>query len=200
MSTNQPILPHQYTGKEINAEKKISCPDEGQSRLMYETAKHRLQNVNQWHELSGELSASFQLFDNSGEPVNRAVQKGDYFRVDIPGPGSSTGEGYDWVLVEELVEEESDELSSYEFRVRPAPNPMTPTDKTAHFFSNESTSTFSVKREKQELTAGIYDRNTKPNKEAANILDKTRNIAIATGALGGLSKLHWQHLVNKILE
>ena len=200
MSTNQPIIPAQYTGTEINAERTVTCSTADEAKLVFETARQRLQNVNQWHEVAGQLSAKFQLFNDQVEEVDREVQKGDYFQVDIPGPGSTTGKGYDWVQVEDLAEEHDNNSSLLAFRVRPTSNPTTNADKAAHFFSSESTSTFLVKRENEKVTVGIYDRNAKPNTETENLIDKTRNLAVATSGILGVTKLHWQHLADRILD
>ena len=59
--------------------------------------KDRLQNVNQWKEYAGNISADFRLVDKAGREVQRQAKKGDYFKIDIPGPGSQSGDGYDWV-------------------------------------------------------------------------------------------------------
>lgn len=44
--------------------------------------------MNNWHHLAGIISAKFQLVNASVDKVNRKAEKGDYFQIDIPGPGS----------------------------------------------------------------------------------------------------------------
>jgi hypothetical protein len=166
----------------------------------YSVAKERLTNVNRWHEIVGTASARFQLMDQHGHEVNRCVQKGDYLKVDIPGPGSKSGEGYDWVKVEELSEVSEQDVDSIGFRVRPASSPLTQDDSIAHFYSDKSTSTFIVTREKNKITAAIYDRNAKPNTDSENIIDKIRHVATGIGAILGGSKMQWKGLAKGLVK
>ena len=160
----------------------------------------RLLQVNHWHQLAGVASAVFQLIDSSGEPVSRTVEEGDYFKVDIPGPGSSAGEGYDWVKVEKLVEFEEEERQSIGFRVRPSAKPGQQDQRIAHFYDTSATSSFIVALDGRNLSAHIYDRNLVPNKQSGSITDKIRDTTIGLGAIAGLSKMQWNKLVEGIIE
>lgn len=65
--------------------------------------------------MAGTLSANFQLTDPKGEIADRMVQKDDYFRIDIAGLGSKSGEGYDWAHVEDVNEVHSKTINSVLF-------------------------------------------------------------------------------------
>lgn len=93
--------------------------------------------------------------------MDRNVQAGDYFKIDIPGPGGKEGESYDWVQVEEIKEISKDDIQSIDIRVRPCSNPFSEKNQTAHFYAEESTSNFIVIRELAEVSASIIDRNIK---------------------------------------
>ncbi len=194
------IVPAQYTGKEIEADISVELDDEHQACLLFTAAKKRLQNVNQWHKTAGFVSATFQVFDSKANEVNRNVEQGDFLRIDIPGPGSKDGGGYDWVTVEELKELETAPLQSFGFRVRPVANPKNQTNQVAHFYSDESTSTFVVSREGRKVTAFIIDSNTKANNEADSITDQIRNTSVAMNAIVMFSKAQWQNLVDGLLS
>lgn len=195
------IIPEQYTGAEIDAEATIELYDESEAVRFFEEAKERLLNVNQWHKVAtGLLNAHFKAFDKKGEPVNRKVQKGDFMRIDIPGPGSNEGEGYDWVSIEEVKEFKDDSIQSVGFRVRPTHKPNGDVTQLAHFYDDESTSTFTVTREAAVIKAYIIDRNTKPNDETQSVVDKIRNTPVAIGAIAKFSELQWQHLANGIVK
>jgi hypothetical protein len=193
------IVPTQYTGEEIVADSSLELKDNSEAKAFYEIAKRHLLNVNDWHKVAGSLSAIFKVLDPSGKEVNRSVEKGDYFKIDIPGPGSKEGDGYDWVLVEELKEISNEDGQSIAFRVRPCSNPFSEKKETAHFYGEESTSNFIVSREKNVVTATIIDRNIKPNKDAEKITDKIRDTVIGMGAIGLFSKLQWQQLADGLL-
>src|SRR5436309_12859515 len=103
------LVPANINGKEITADESVTLSHANEAKALYEKAKQRLLFVHNWGKLAGALSANFQLTDNNGNEVDRLVQKDDHFRVDIPGPGSSAGEGYDWAYVEDVKEVHRDD-------------------------------------------------------------------------------------------
>jgi hypothetical protein len=194
------IIPEQQTGIATNTESTAELPNEEEARRFFEVVRQRLLNVNEWHKYAGQATADFQLTDQSGHPVQRVVRTGDHFKIDIPGPGSKSGEGYDWVQIEVVEEEHESQADCQIIRVRPATNPTNDRPDVAHFFSEEATSSFVVKREGKTVTAGVYGRNEKPNTDAESITDKVRNAAVATGAISGFSKIQWKSLVNGLVS
>lgn len=194
------IIPEQHSGIETNTVSQVEFASDEEARTFYEVVKGRLIQVNDWHKVAGALTADFKLTDNKGNEVNRTVQKGDHFKIDIPGPGPVTGDGYDWVQVEEVEEMDDAEIQSLSIRVRPATNPTNERHDVAHFFSEEATSCFTAKREGKKVLAGVFGRNEKPNTNAEKVVDKTRNVAVASGAISGFSKLQWKSLVNGLVK
>lgn len=61
----------------------------------FEILKDRFFSIHRWKEYGGDLSADFRLFDSYGSYVDRMPRKGDYIRIDIPGPGDIKAKGYD---------------------------------------------------------------------------------------------------------
>ena len=194
------IVPTQHTGEEIEAEASVEFDEENEAKKFYLIAKEGLLNVNNWNKLAGIISARFQLTDTSCKEIDRQVQKGDYLKIDIPGPGSKEGDGYDWVCIEELKEVSEANIQSIGFRVRPAKNPCGEKNETAHFYSDESTSNFIVTREGKKITALIIDRNIKPNVHAQSLTDKIRDTAVGMSAIGMFSKIQWQNLAKGIIK
>ena len=194
------IVPTQHTGEEIEAEASVELDNENEAKFFYLIAKERLLNVSNWHKLAGIISARFQLTDTSGKEINRQIEKGDYLKIDIPGPGSKEGDGYDWVCIEDLKEISEGDIQSIGFRVRPAKNPSGEKNETAHFYSSESTSNFIVTRERKKITALIIDRNIKPNVHAQSLTDKIRDTAVGMSAIGMFSKIQWQNLAKGIIK
>jgi hypothetical protein len=190
------IIPEHNEGTQTNTEASVYLLNEEEAKTFFKSLKRRLFLVNNWHQYAGTATASFQLTDNKGIPVIRKPKASDYFKIDIPGPGTETGKGHDWVRVE-TIEENEDYVG---IRVRPAPNPTNQKNEVAHFFSEEATSSFIVKREGNKITAGVYGRNEKPNTGTETLTDKLRNAAIATGAISGFSKLQWKSLVNGLIK
>jgi hypothetical protein len=151
--------------------------------------------------LTGKLFATFNLVSNTGELLSGEPSEGNYFRIDIPGPGSKAGDGYDWVILEAIDSQESSETETFGFRVRPAENPKGKiTGDTAHFYSPESTSTFTVERRGNKVTAAVRDRNIKPNTDSEETSDQVRDAVIGTAGLLGFSKIQWQQLTDGIVQ
>lgn len=194
------IVPPQEEGKAIQAESSVDMKEEKMAKVFYLEVKRRLQDIDQWHEMAGGLSARFQLIDSNGEEVNRPPQNGDFIRVDIPGPGTATGDGYDWVRVEEVEDESLPTFERYGFRVRPARHPEKPGEDVSHFFSDESTSSFLITREGNVITAAVYDRNTKANTDATNLVEKVRDLIAGSAGLLIFSKLQWKNLTEGLVD
>lgn len=190
------IIPEHNEGIQTNTESSVEMSTEEDAKEFFEKVKQRLLHINNWHQYAGSATADFKLTDEKGNPVNRTPQNGDHFKIDIPGPDSKTGEGHDWVQIE-AIEENGNFLG---IRVRPSSNPKNEKEDVAHFFSEETTSSFIVKREGKKITAGVYGRNEKPNTNTETLTDKLRNTTVAAGAISGFSKLQWKSLVNGLMK
>lgn len=199
---NKPTVPPQHEGTKKDIAHSVKAVSEQEASELYSIARSRLMDVNHWKEFSGPASATFKLTDPSGQEIQRAVQEGDLFKIDLPAPGPSEGKGYDWVMVEAIEEKRSPEgkKESIAIRVRPTPSPLTPGEETAHFFSESATSSFVIEREGNEVTAGVYGRNEVPNTETNNIIDKVRNAIVGSTAILGFSNVQWKSLVKGLME
>jgi hypothetical protein len=190
------VIPEHSKGIQTDTESSTELSSEEEAKEFFKIVKDRLLSINKWHEYAGSVTAGFQLTDKKGNAVERKPKQGDHFRINIPGPGTVTGEGNDWVKIE-TIKEDKDCIG---IRVRPATNPTNEKKDIAHFFDEEATSSFIVKREYKKVTAGVYGRNEKPNTNTETVIDKLRNTAIATGAISGFSKLQWKSLVNGLVK
>jgi len=194
------LIPEQEEGRKITAEAKLELKDVYEAEQFYKEARQRLLFIHDWGKIAGKLSADFQLTDDQGMEVDRLAQRGDYFRIDIVGPGSHAGDGYDWARVEDIKEVSRDNIDSIAIRVRPASNPQSSNPSVAHFFSEKSTSTFVITREGNTVSASIYDRNIEANEETKEPVDKLRNAVVGLGAKHGLSKLQWNALAEALVK
>ena len=190
------LVPPQQTGKAIDSEAYALLSTEKTAVVFYELVKNRIQYVNSWSVMAGKLSAEFQLVNKEGLEVFRKAQEGDYLRIDIMGPGSTAGGGFDWVKIEQM----QDEPDRYGFRVRPASHPSARHSVPEHFYDEESTSTFQVVRVGRRVVVSISDRNTRPNDEATNVVDKVRNHVVAWAARARFSQIQWQALADGLVS
>ncbi len=192
------IIPENHLGKVIDTADSVDFDSIEQATAFYAVVSDRLLRVNAWHTLAGGGTAEFQLVDAAGGQVDRPASQGDYFRIDVPGPGPAAGGGYDWVIVEQVSSVSQSGMQSLGMRVRPSPPPGDPGGPVAHFYSEASTSSFTVTREGRRVTAGIYDRNARPNPEGG-LVDRVRHLAFGLGAVTGFSKYQWHRLVRGLL-
>src|SRR4051812_10704032 len=107
MSAVEDQVPNQQSGAETNTASSYDAQDLESARRKYESVKQRLLDIDHWQKYAGAATAAFKLMDEQGQPTNEKVREGFYFQIDIPGPGTKSGKGYDWVRVE-CVEEEGD--------------------------------------------------------------------------------------------
>ncbi|PST82815.1 hypothetical protein C7T94_09230 [Pedobacter yulinensis] len=193
-------VPEQTTGAEMNAVEKVTLDTAGAASSFYEVVRARLLDVNRWGEMAKLPMSAFKLFDDAGRAAERPAAQGDFIRIDIPGPGIRTGEGYDWVLIEELAEDREADSEVTTLRVRPSAHPLGAGENTAHFLKDTATSTFQVKRMANEVTAEEHGRNEVANLETGDIIDNIRNAFVGFGAKLGFSYPQWKSLVAGLLD
>jgi len=192
-------IPQQHDGGRSDTRAEIELSEPAHARERYETARARLLDINHWGDMSGFLSASFLLTDEAGKPVrNRLPHTGDHFRIRIPAPQPL--KEYDWVRIERITEHDEPEMQMTAITVRPAPDPENDSEEVSHFFSEQATSTFEVKREGVKVSAEVHGRNELPNTEAEEAGRAVRNTIVAAGALLGLSDIQWNKLVHGLLR
>ena len=195
------IIPYNNKGKAVDIEHAIEENSAEGAIKMYERARLRIVNPLIWHLLTGAFGAKFDLYSTRPNDTKRLAKVDDYFKIDIPGPGLVSGEGFDWVKVE-LLEENSEpdcEVSTA-MTLRASCNPQKPDEGTAHFFDGEATSTFIIKRIGKTVYASYHGRNEIANTVNIPLLDKLRNKVVATGAEAGLSELQWEALIKGFLQ
>lgn len=195
-----PFIPAQYTGEATTTSGVKTLVHEVAAQEFFKTAVARLLDVNHWATLSGSMSSGFQLTDLAGKPAAGSAETGMYIRIDIPGPGTNAGKGFDWVKIEQkehVVLNEHQEV--FFIRARPSEHPIQKSAGIAHFLRKEASSSFVLVRNNAEITATVYGRNEVPNTQTNDLGDRIRNAVVgATGAVG-ISKLQWKALVNGLL-
>ncbi|MET3114204.1 hypothetical protein AAKU52_001937 [Pedobacter sp. CG_S7] len=193
-------IPQQKKGTEMNAVEKIELISETEAIRFFKIVKERLLDVNHWAEIAGIGMSHFFLTDAGGNLVQRNATGGDLIKIDIPGPGTKIGTGYDWVEIEEIKEQIMDGADILSMTVRPAVNPLTEEKDIAHFLTNQATSTFQVKRIGNAIYAEEHGRNEVPNTATENTLDNIRNTFVGWGAKIGLAYPQWKALVKGLLH
>ncbi|NIF05189.1 hypothetical protein F3J23_07005 [Chryseobacterium sp. Tr-659] len=171
-----------------------------QVSLKFEILKKRLFSINQWKSFGGESFADFKLYDSNADPVQREPQKGDFIRINIPGPGETEASGYDWVEITDICYYQDSFTESVLMTCRPSPDPGNKKSRhIAHFYSSKASSTFLIFRSPTHLRAGVYGRNESPNFNA-KLIDIIRNITVAAGGMMGTAKIQWKQLTDGFLD
>lgn len=201
-STAQSIIPSQKKGTETGASDTVSAETIINAHKLFIIARERLKDINHWKKYSGVAFTDTKLTDNKGNPLKREPREGDYIKIDIPGPGPAAGDGYDWVRIEEIVDN-TDELAeeeSFAMRVRPASNPSNDNDEISHFYTSDSSSTFIVERINSHVTATEAGKNEIANTSTENAIDNVRNATVAIASAMGIASLQWKLLMQGILK
>ncbi|MEO5599924.1 MAG: hypothetical protein ABIR06_03255 [Cyclobacteriaceae bacterium] len=196
------VIPPQEAGAKKDVEEVKVNDDRNDAVSLFNIARTRMMDINHWDQLCGKASATFTLTDSNGSEINRTAEKGDYFKIDLPAPGSAEGKGYDWVFIEEIIESNHPDgaYESIVIQVRPTANPQDKGENVAHFFNEESTSSFVLERQDKTVKAAVYGRNEIPNTATSHVVDKVRNAVVAITAILGFSNLQWRSLVKGLLS
>jgi len=201
------ILPKQHKGAQTGAEAHREANSVEEARHIFTEARRRMLDISNWHRY-GMPGSVFTLTDSDGRPVRRHAQLYDHIRIDLPGPGPVSGDGYDWVYIEAVKAENDPGRDSdfFAFRVRPVPNPAHKNKEgkedadTSHFYTDDTTSTFILERSGQRVTAAEKGRNEVPNTQASGAADKIRNTLVAAGAAMGFASIQWKSLMEGWLD
>lgn len=193
-------IPSQYTGGHLDTTSHVTFNNEFQAREFYNKAKHRLLDVSHWWEICEVPISTFTLTDQTGCQLNRLAAINDYIKINIPGPGTSSGDGFDWVKVEQIIEEERPDQSMLSLQARPCPNPTNDSNQIAHFFESSATSTFQIKLQGNTVFALEHGRNEVANVNTNNILDNVRNGLVGWSARLGLSFPQWKSLMKGVIK
>ncbi|MBD1431343.1 hypothetical protein H8B06_00765 [Sphingobacterium sp. DN00404] len=188
-------IPKQVAGKSLDCFKSVNLSSHEEATRFFERIRSRLLDVNRWNEITKALSATFTIKDASNSTMERIVQKGDYIRIDIPGPGLPSAKGYDWVQVEDITETTDTEGASILLTLRPSADPTQGSTDTAHFFKQLATSSFLVEQKGSHIYLHYAGRNEIINTDNASILDNLRNFMVGLGAKMGASFPQWKALV-----
>ncbi len=197
------IIPEQKEGGKSDNVNSIKCIDEREAVYFFKRASNRLLDVNNWEKIcNGLFKANFKLCDEFGNAINRLAQLNDYFKIDIPGPGTVAGEGYDWVEVVHIsdVADKINNSQLLSITVKPASSPQNDKASIAHFFDEQATTTFLIRRHACSVSAEIHGRNEQPNDQVGNKIDTVRNTLVANAAMLGFSDTQWKQLVKAFLS
>lgn len=190
------IIPQQKEGKKMDCFESVDFESTSLATDAFALACGHLAQPNNWYELASIPASTFQLHDKDGHPVQRNLQLHDYIRLDIPGPGLPSSQGYDWVNVVNITEDFHEEFKLFAMTLKPCPDPQQHDHSdTAHFFEGVSSSTFVVEQRRNSILIQYAGRNEVLNLDNESLGDNIRNFLIGLGAKIGASYPQWKSLV-----
>ncbi len=198
---NEGTIPENKKGVKSDTVSSVELTSTEQAIQHYERVRNRFLDVNNWHAYAGVGSAEFTLRNAKGEMITGQLpQKGNYFEIAIPGPANEAGEGKDWVQIADISEISNADFQCITIKVHPAASPVNNNTETAHFFDEEASSTFIIRREGRVVSAEVHGRNETPNTDEVGLRDKIRNTVVALGAMLGFSKIQWKNLTSGLVN
>jgi hypothetical protein len=137
------LIPENVKGKKNDLFESLHVQTEEQAQNIFQQAINRMSNPFRWHELT-DLPAKFLPATDAEIDLAHPLQEGNFFRIEIPGPGTNNGSGYDWVRVEAVEDKRNPQadLESFGMTFRACSNPFNGSMVTAHFFKSLATSSF----------------------------------------------------------
>lgn len=192
-------IPSQVRGKKLDIMEEKTYSTAEEAFAAYNRARERLYDINHWQTFAGTASATFVLVNALGQQIARVPQIGDYVKIDIPGPGSIVGHGYDWVRVTQLDDRLTDRYVQITLQPSMPPETLRDRDEIAHFFRPSASTTIEIEVKDRTLDVNYYGRNEETNMESDLLLENARNAFIGLGAKFGLSYPQWKKLVDGLL-
>ena len=198
---NYPKIPKHKKGESSDIVNMICKEDGSLASTYFNEIKERLISVNQWHTYSDDIKANFYLVDSNDSLVSKGFEIGNYIKIDIPGPGNPSGKGFDWTEIINIQDGCDDNfIPFFAFTIKPCTNPNETNNAVAHFYTDDTTNTFIVRRVANCVYLEVHSRNEIENINDIPILDKVRNKAIAVGGKVGLGNLNWNTFTKGLLE
>lgn len=188
-------IPSQNEGKSLDYFKSIHFTSQKQASVLFERAKDRLFDVNHWNELTNTSYAVFTIVDTSGFMLDRIVQTDDFIRIDIPGPGLPSADGYDWVQVEQIDKKQEGKNRQISLTLRPCPNPTRENSDIAHFFTRIASSSLLLQQKSTHIFVHYSGRNEVINSDNESVLDTFKNISVDLAAKMEASFPQWKALI-----
>lgn len=196
-----PLVPEQIKGAYHDTESRKDFLMPELAAQKFDLLKQRFFSINYWKDYCDGLSSEFKLYDEAGLYVERKPQKGDFIRIDIPGPGDLKSNGYDWVQIVMIDDQPyNDEIERHIIICKPSRKPDGKSDRIAHFYSAESSSAFVISRGQNYIKVGVYGRNEIPNTKKSGLWGKIRNFLVSLGGFTRLTKIQWKSLSDGLLE
>lgn len=194
------LLPLKNSGSSNDSFAHRELDAEEAAENYFNEIKKRLLTVSKWSQFAGGESFVFELTDGEGRLKNDPPLLSDRIKIQLPGPKDDAGNGYDWVEVVRMEEGRHQDTNFFLIELSPCDCPYNLDEKTAHFYSENSTNTFVVAKQGRLVQVSIHGRNEAPNLDHQTFIDKIRNFVVAnTGIVAG-SRIQWDIFTDNLMK
>lgn len=182
-----------------DVEKKVEAVSRHEAFVLFENAKKRLNDINNWQLLCGKSPAEFQLTDHMGNLLDSsAPQVGNLIKVRFQAPSNGQNK-YIWYKIEDFIHEKNllKDTEDFGFNVRQIADPFL-TDEIA---AEGVTCTFLVTRSGCTVSAVEAER-TKMVTSANGmpLFDKIKEKITDAFSIISSPNAQWKSLVNGVLQ
>ena len=194
---NTKIPGMRYAGERYrDVAKKVEASSRHEAFVLFENAKKRLNDINNWQLLCGKTPAGFQLTDESGNLLDSSVpQTGNLIKV-----RRYTGQKdeFIWYRIEEFIHEKNllKDTEDFGFRVVSVAGP----GNIASDSSEGVTCTFVVTRSGCEVSAVEAERIKVMVNERTPVLIRIKDKVQSVFSWISSSNQQWKSLINGVLH
>lgn len=180
----------------------MKCVDSDKSaEELYQDVVIRLKTVKEWHSYSDKVKAKFVIINPDTGVETDEFEIGYLVRIEIPGPGTVSGNGFDWTKITNIqTNKNRDDMAYFAMTLKPCSPPNANSDVIAHFYKEKSSNTFIIRKIGDCIYAEVHGRNETINISDVPLMDSIRNIGINIGSKIGLGGLNWLALTEGLLN
>lgn len=190
-----------HAGKVIKGEEGVSnyhyhiqeYDNEEVAKKNFNQQREKFLNVDYWTALSDVENLFFSHYDAEGNRVKRKAERGDFIKVDLPGPVPLY-----WVRIESI----KDQPDKVEIISRPSYDPTERPlrkDITAHFFDKNTLNKLSFERVGNRLIAEVRGINAAINNKPKEADTSIINTTVALGGWAGMQKRQWDSFTRNLV-
>lgn len=193
---NEKSTATRYTGEKYrDVEKTVEASSRHEAFVLFENAKNRLNDINNWQLLCGKTPAEFQLTDDMGNLLSVSTpQTGNLIRVRCYDKGKDK---FIWYRIETFIHEKNllKDTEDFGFKVIQVSDPSAPSDSVEGI-----TCTFIVTRSGCKVSAVEAERSRIIARDGIPVLiqlkDKLQNVFSWINS----SNQQWKSLINGVLQ
>jgi hypothetical protein len=204
MSILNPIIPQQKGLDYIGASSNFNANSRHEALVLFNSAKLRLLDINNWTKLNEVSHNEFRLTDKYGNFLqSSAPQVGDLIRMRLPILTDDSITRFGWVRIEnfESTKDLLKDEDTFGFCVRPIDGPMEIDAVDAHHtYNSEVISYFLLFRKASTIMAIERDRENMKNGTMPSWLKRMRNVIHEILTTMKLYRSPWTRLVNNLLK